>query len=146
MTETKIHLTGVRAYGYVGLLPEEQVLGQWFTVDAQLTLDWFAAATSDDIADTYDYRTAIAAIHHHIQTGKYKLIERLAGAIAAELFTEPRLTHLQIKIVKQPPIPDFQGAVAVELEGDRTTFAAPLPQVSPTAKKKSKPSTPTVPA
>ncbi|NJK35414.1 MAG: dihydroneopterin aldolase [Oscillatoriales cyanobacterium SM2_2_1] len=145
MAETKIYLNGVRAYGYVGLLPEEQILGQWFAVDAVLTLDWSAAATSDDIADTYDYRTAIGTIHRQIQTGRYKLVERLAGAIAQELFTEPRLGHLHLKVIKQPPIPDFQGSVAVEISGDRTHFSPTpasiaTPEAKP-AKKKSKPST-----
>ena len=28
-----IHLTGIRGYSYVGYLPEEKVLGQWFEVD-----------------------------------------------------------------------------------------------------------------
>ncbi len=34
-----LHLRGLRAYGYTGLLPEEQRLGQWFEVELTLWLD-----------------------------------------------------------------------------------------------------------
>jgi len=37
---SKIYLKGVRAYGYLGYLPEENVLGQWFEVDATLWVDF----------------------------------------------------------------------------------------------------------
>ncbi len=38
-----IHVTGIRAYGYTGYLPEEQSLGQWFEVDLKLWLGYFHA-------------------------------------------------------------------------------------------------------
>ena len=31
-----IHISGIRAYGYTGLFPEEKALGQWFEVDLTL--------------------------------------------------------------------------------------------------------------
>jgi dihydroneopterin aldolase len=113
---TKIHLKGVRAYGYVGLLPEENVLGQWFEVDTTLWVDFKAATKNDQIADTYDYRAAINTIETLIQTSKFALIERLAGAIADELLTNPKVQKLRLIVRKHPPIPNFQGSVAVEIE------------------------------
>ena len=53
-----IQVSGIRAYGYVGYLPEERVLGQWFEVDLTLWVDLAIAGKSDDIADTLDYREA----------------------------------------------------------------------------------------
>lgn len=116
---TKIHLQGVRAYGYIGLLPEENVLGQWFEVDVTLWIDFEAATKSDRIADTYDYRTAINTIETLIQTAKFALIERLAGAIADELLTNSQVQKLQLVVRKHPPIRNFQGSVAVEIERNR---------------------------
>ena len=116
---TKIHLQGVRAYGYIGLLPEENVLGQWFEVDATLWVDFRAATANDQIADTYDYRQAINTIETLIQTAKFALIERLAGAIATELLSDPQVQKVNLTVRKQPPIPNFQGTVAVEIEQSR---------------------------
>ena len=113
---TKIHLKGVRAYGYVGLLPEENVLGQWFEVDTTLWVDFEAATKNDLIVDTYDYRAAINTIETQIQTSKFALIERLAGAIADELLTDPKVQKIQLIVRKHPPIPNFLGSVAVEIE------------------------------
>lgn len=116
-----IHLTNIRAYGYTGALPEENVLGQWFQADISLYLDLAAATESDRLADTHDYRTVISRTQHIIQTAKFALIERLAGAIATSaLDSDPRLQRVTVKVTKlTPPIPDYTGQVAVEISRDR---------------------------
>ena len=116
---TKIQIKGVRAYGYTGYLPEENVLGQWFEVDAELWVDFQSATKSDDIADTYDYRTAISAIESLIQTSKFALIERLAGAIADRLLEDAKIEKLTLRLTKHPPIPNFQGSIQLEIDRDR---------------------------
>jgi ribonuclease HI len=115
---SKIHLTGVRAYGYVGFLPEENVLGQWFTVDVTLWTDFEVATRTDAIADTLDYCSCIAKIEKIIQTSKFALIERLAGAIADCLLEDAKIEKLELRVTKNPPIPNFLGAVAVEISRD----------------------------
>lgn len=42
-----IHLQGIRAYGYTGVLPAEQTLGQWFEVNVSLWVDLALAGKSD---------------------------------------------------------------------------------------------------
>jgi 7,8-dihydroneopterin aldolase/epimerase/oxygenase len=59
-----IHISNIRAYGYIGFLPEEQVLGQWFEADVTLWLDLSVAGKSDALEDTLDYRSAIATVQH----------------------------------------------------------------------------------
>jgi len=77
-----IHLTGIRAYGYTGFLPEEQVLGQWFEVDLTLWLDLSHSGQSDRLEDTLDYRHTIEVTKQVIKTQKFALVEKLATAIA----------------------------------------------------------------
>lgn len=116
-----IHLTNIRAYGYTGALPEENVLGQWFQADIVLYLDLAEASQSDRLADTHDYRTVIAGAQRIIKEQKFALIERLAGAIAAAaLESDSRLQQVTVKVTKlTPPIPDYTGQVAVEITRDR---------------------------
>ncbi|WP_026072687.1 dihydroneopterin aldolase [Nodosilinea nodulosa] len=116
-----IHLTNIRAYGYTGALPEENVLGQWFQVDIILYLDLAEASESDRLADTHDYRTVINRAQHIVREANYVLIERLAGAIAAAaLESDPRLQRVTVRVTKlTPPIPDYTGQVAVEITRDR---------------------------
>jgi ribonuclease HI len=115
----KIYLKGVRAYGYVGYLPEENVLGQWFEVDATLWVDFEKSTYSDAIEDTVNYVSCIQKIEKLIQTQKYKLIERLAGAIADSLLEDPQIAQVELRVIKRPPIPNFQGSVAVEIRRSR---------------------------
>ncbi len=116
-----IHLTNIRAYGYTGALPEENVLGQWFQADVTLYLDLAEAAKSDRLADTHDYRTVIAGTQRIIREEKFALIERLAGAIATmALASDARLQRVTVKVTKPtPPIPDYTGQVAIEITRDR---------------------------
>jgi dihydroneopterin aldolase len=112
-----IHINGLRAYGYTGALPEEQVLGQWFEVSFTVWLDLSKAGQSDRLDDTYDYRTALTAIQQLIQTSRFNLIERLAEAIADVILTSSSLLHqVQVRVTKlAPPIPGFAGSISVEI-------------------------------
>ena len=115
----KIYLKGVKAYGYIGYLPEENVLGQWFEVDAALWVDFEKSTHSDEIEHTVNYISCIRKIENLIQTNKFKLIERLAGAIADSLLEDPQIAEVEIKVIKHPPIANFLGSVAVEIGRSR---------------------------
>ena len=111
-----IHINGIRAYGYVGFFPEEQILGQWFEVDLTVWTDLAAAAQSDELSQTYDYSSDIAKIQHLIQTVKYKLIEKLANEIAAIVLTSPQVQQVRVRLTKpNPPIPNFSGQIMLEI-------------------------------
>ncbi|PZV17677.1 MAG: ribonuclease HI [Pseudanabaena sp.] len=138
---SKIYLKGVRAYGYVGYLPEENVLGQWFEVDATLWVDFEKSTHSDEIEDTVNYISCIQKIETLIQTKKFKLIERLVGAIADSLLEDAKIAQVEVRVIKQPPIPNFLGSVAVEILRSRdqatTTKSESTPEIIPLPQTKS---------
>jgi 7,8-dihydroneopterin aldolase/epimerase/oxygenase len=116
-----IQVTGIRAFGYIGLLPEEQVLGQWFEVDLTVWFDLAKAGESDRIEDTYDYRSAVLAVQQLIKTERFALIEKLAEAIAT-LILESGVEQVRVRVTKvTAPIPDFDGKIAVEITRNRNT-------------------------
>ena len=117
---SKIYLKGVRAYGYVGYLPEENVLGQWVEVDATLWVDFEKATHNDEIEDTVNYISCIRKIENLIQTQKFNLIERLVGAIADSLLEDEKIAQVEVRVIKQPQIPNFLGSVAVEIVRSRS--------------------------
>lgn len=118
-----IQLTGIRAYGYIGALPEENVLGQWFEVDITLWLDLAPAGRSDQLDDTHNYVTLVQQTQQLIKAQKFKLIERLADAIANQaLANDPRIEQVKVKVIKlTPPIPNFSGHIAVEIVRNSVT-------------------------
>ncbi|RCJ17304.1 dihydroneopterin aldolase [Nostoc sp. ATCC 43529] len=112
-----IYLTGIRGYGYTGYLPEEQVLGQWFEVDVRLWLDISAAAKTDAIEDTLDYRSVISLVQHLVKTSKFALVEKLVMVIADSILQQyDRITQVQVTLSKpNAPIPDFGGKISIEV-------------------------------
>jgi dihydroneopterin aldolase len=125
----KIYVNDIRAFGYSGALPEENVLGQWFRVDLTLLLDLAAAGSSDVLADTYNYAGAVTAVQQLIQQRPFNLVETLASEIAkAVLGTDDRLTQITVKLTKlTPPVPHFAGDIAVEITRDRHHLTTPSP-------------------
>ena len=111
-----IKITGIRAYGYTGALPEEQVLGQWFEIDLVVWLDLKTAAHSDNLKDTFDYRETINLVREIVQTEKFALIEKLATVIVEKILTFEKIQRVQIDLTKlAAPIPDFGGQVTISL-------------------------------
>jgi 7,8-dihydroneopterin aldolase/epimerase/oxygenase len=110
-----LHLKGIRGYGYTGVLPEEQVLGQWFEVNLQIYLDLNPSGQSDVLADTLHYGPLIAQIQEIIRRSHYNLVERLATVIADAVLEYPIVEQVHVCLIKQPPIPDFGGQIQVEI-------------------------------
>lgn len=112
-----IHVKGARAFGYTGVLQEEKVLGQWYEVDMAISIDLSIAGKSDVLGDTYSYVGVIQETKKIIQNGKYDLIERLIDVITTSaLESDERIMEITTTLKKlTPPIPDFDGHVAVEI-------------------------------
>ena len=111
-----IQVSGIRAYGYVGYLAEERILGQWFEVDLTLWVDLVSAGKSDDIADTLDYREAIAIVKEQITTAKFNLVEKLLSAIAERILSLEKVEKVRVKLSKPAaPIPDFSGRITLDI-------------------------------
>jgi len=79
----RIVLTGVRAFGYHGVLPHERTDGQEFIVDIEVETDFDACAASDEVADTVNYADLAQIAHDAIVGSPVNLIEKLADVIAA---------------------------------------------------------------
>lgn len=117
-----IHVSNIRCYGYIGYLPEEKILGQWFTVDLSLWLDLSVSGESDNLEDTFNYCEAVEIVKGIIRSNKFDLIEKLASAIADELLNldnqphqRPALQKVGVRVIKSPPIPDFGGQVTIDI-------------------------------
>lgn len=112
----KIKINEIRAYGYTGFLPEEQVLGQWFSVNLTLWLDLRPSGHSDHLGDTVDYHQAIDIVKQQITKAKFALLEKLASVIATEILELTGVTKVRVQLYKlAPPIPDFGGSITIDL-------------------------------
>lgn len=118
-----IEITGIRCYGYTGYLAEERVLGQWFEVDLTLTLDLTAAAASDQLEETLDYRSCIAIVKKIVTTAKFALVEKLATAIANEILQLKGVEQVRVQLTKPAaPIPDFGGKIKIDITRKKANY------------------------
>jgi dihydroneopterin aldolase len=95
-----IEIRGLRAYGYHGVLAHEQRDGQWFVVDAVLSVDHRGAGASDDLADTVHYGDLAERLVEAVHGSRFDLIEALAGHLAAVVLADERVEHVRIRVAK----------------------------------------------
>jgi 7,8-dihydroneopterin aldolase/epimerase/oxygenase len=114
--QDSIQVRGIRAFGHLGVLPEERTLGQWFEVDLTVGVDLSKAAQSDRLGDTYDYCGAVKNIQDYIATTQVQLIESAVDAIAAIVLAADKVNQVTVRLTKlTPPVPHFSGTVSVEI-------------------------------
>ncbi|WP_108659861.1 dihydroneopterin aldolase [Acuticoccus kandeliae] len=116
-----IYLDDLAFYAFHGVFDEESRLGQRFVVDLVCWLDLGPASREDAYALTVDYGTITEAVGRVVTQSRFKLIERLAGAIAEAVFaTDARIEKVKVRVHKPgAPIPIASGRVSVEIVRDR---------------------------
>jgi dihydroneopterin aldolase len=106
----EILLEGMRFYGYHGVHPEEQRLGQRFVVDVALAVSLQAAGEGDDLAATVSYSAAYAEIRRVVEGKPRQLIEAVAEEIAAALLAlDDRVRRVRVRVAK--PEAPVKGAI-----------------------------------
>ena len=96
----EITITGIRAYGFHGVYPDEKRDGQEFIVDAQLFVSTARAAETDDVADTVHYGELAEAIARVVSGEPVDLIETLASRIADVVLAHDLVQMTRITVHK----------------------------------------------
>lgn len=114
---SKIYLEEVKIYAYHGVLPEENIIGTYYIVNAELHTDLWKAAETDDLNDTISYADINTIIHDEMNI-KSKLLEHVAGRIISKIhehFSE--ISYIKVKITKtSPPMKGEMKGASIELE------------------------------
>ncbi|UFU01495.1 dihydroneopterin aldolase (plasmid) [Radiobacillus kanasensis] len=118
----KIYVNKMAFYGYHGLFPEENKLGQRFYVDAILELDLRKAGRSDKMEDSIHYGEVYELTKRIVEGEALNLVETLTETIAQALLGHFSLLEAcTIKVTKpDPPIPGHYDSVAVEVYRERS--------------------------
>lgn len=110
----KIVMKNLAFYGYHGVLPEENTLGQKFFIDIELYADLKKAGITDSVENTVHYGIAYEIVKDIVENKRFKLIEALAENIADSLMNEFKMIDEAVVLVKKPEAPvkgifDFFG-------------------------------------
>ncbi|SDK67986.1 dihydroneopterin aldolase [Natronincola ferrireducens] len=101
----KIILKNLGFYGYHGVLPEENRLGQKFFVDIELYVDLQAAGESDDVKDTVNYADVYNITKDIVENERFQLIEALAERIAATVLKDFPVVREILVTIRKPEAP-----------------------------------------
>ena len=110
--ELFISLKSLRFHALHGVMPQEHVVGNDYTVDCCCAYDISRAMTSDDVNDTLDYSKVYGVIAKEMAKPS-ALLEHVAGRMVEKLFDEfSGITEVKLTITKlNPPFgADCDGA------------------------------------
>lgn len=101
----KIVLKNLVFYGYHGVLPAENVLGQKFMLDLELAVDLHKPGFSDEVEDTVSYAQVYGLVKQIVEQRRFKLIEALAQCIASSILDSFSKVQEVCVDVKKPGAP-----------------------------------------
>jgi 7,8-dihydroneopterin aldolase/epimerase/oxygenase len=96
----RLAVLGIEAFGHHGVFDFERREGQIFRVDLVLGMDSRPAARSDDLQDTVDYGSLVAAVKKAVENDPVDLIETLAQRIADVCLSDIRVLWADVTVHK----------------------------------------------
>jgi dihydroneopterin aldolase len=100
-----IEIRNIKVFAHHGVTAEEKEQGQEFLLDVEMELDEDAALV-DDISATVDYAEVAGAVAQMATSGRYDLIETLAGEIVDHLLTIHGVKEASVTVKKpRAPLP-----------------------------------------
>jgi 7,8-dihydroneopterin aldolase/epimerase/oxygenase len=113
----KIYVNRMEFYGYHGVFPEENRLGQRFIVDLAVSIDLKKAGETDELQFSVNYGELYQVCKEVVEGKPFKLLEAVAEEIAASVISAFSLIlDVTVKVIKpDPPIPGHYKSVAVEI-------------------------------
>lgn len=120
-TSDRILLTNLGFYGFHGVMPEENKLGQRFFIDLTCGIDLREAGRTDALDTTVSYAAIYEVVKSAFEQKRFKLIEALAQHIIDCLFMAfPMVDWIKVMIRKpSAPIVMVEGEAAIEISRDR---------------------------
>lgn len=112
-----IRIENLRLRAIVGINDWERTTPQDVIINIRFTFDARAAAASDAIEDTCDYKTLNKRIITLVEASSDFLVEKLAARLLALVHEDPRVQHAWVRVEK-PGALRYADSVSLELCSD----------------------------
>ena len=122
MSLDRIIIRDLALRGIIGINDWEREHPQDIVINLVLSVDTRAAAASDDIADSLNYRTLTKEIATLVESSSFHLIEALAQAVARLCVVEMGAESARVRVEK-PGALRWARSVGVEIERGRGDFS-----------------------
>ena len=120
ITEYKISLRDIHLYAYHGVIPQENEVGAWYTIDLELTVADHSCTVSDDISGTVSYADVYEIVCREMSVPS-ALLEHVCGRICESLYGAFRqVAAIDITLAKDtPPMGGDRLKAAVSIRSRR---------------------------
>jgi len=95
-----IFITDLRANAIIGIYERERSIKQTISIDLELSTSVKAAAETDSIEDTFNYKLLSKRVEAYIQQSEFQLIETLAESLAELIMSEFNVQWLKLTLHK----------------------------------------------
>ena len=118
-----IFLHGLTAECIIGFIDWERRVRQTVVLDLEMPVDCRAAARSDNVADTLDYKKVAKSVLAFVAASEFKLVETLAHRVALLILAEFQVDWVRISLNKPGAIRNSRD-VGVVIERTRADLPA----------------------
>lgn len=114
---SKILIEDLKIFARHGVLPEENIVGADYLINAEIHANLWRASQSDALEDTINYAKINEIIHQEMAIPS-QLLENVIGRIFNKLEQSfPQITAMKIKLTKiNPPMRGEMKGVSIEME------------------------------
>jgi len=112
----KIRIKDLKLSIIIGINEEERIKKQKVLINVELKVDSKKAIKSDNINDTFDYKTLTKKIIQEVEPTEFFLLEKLADFILRLVTEDGRVLSAKVEVDK-PGALHFARSVSVEVEG-----------------------------
>ena len=98
MQQMEIHIKNLRLRTVIGVEDWERQREQDVVVNVWITFDGQAAAESDDLAETINYKAIKRQIMSEVEQAKFFLVEKLAAHILEIIMADPKALAAKVEI------------------------------------------------
>jgi dihydroneopterin aldolase len=116
----KVFIKELRLYAYHGVLPQEQKVGAYYTLNLEFETNFSDAMETDDLHNTVNYAEVLEIIKGEMAQPS-KLLEHVGGRIVKTLFsTFPDVKRIKLQLIKEnPPMGAECKGAGIEIEDFR---------------------------
>ena len=122
----RIFLHGLTAECIIGFIDWERRVRQTVVLDLEMPVDCRAAARSDEVADTLDYKKVAKRVLAFIEASEFQLVETLAQRVALLILEEFAVAWVRVSLNKPGAIRSSRD-VGVVIERTRADLAPASP-------------------
>jgi dihydroneopterin aldolase len=121
----RIFLRGLAVECLIGFIDWERRVKQTVVIDIELPVDCRAAAVTDEVANTVDYKSVAKRIIAFVEGSEFKLVETLAHRTAMLILEEFKIQWIRLSINKPGAIRGSRdvGVVIERTRADLPTTA-----------------------